>query len=78
MNAEIQTPPAAPRLIRKGEVKVKTGFKSDSGLYEAIARGDFPAQIKIGPRASAWIESEVDGWIAAKIAAARGKSNAAA
>ncbi|MBI2798991.1 MAG: AlpA family transcriptional regulator [Gammaproteobacteria bacterium] len=59
------------RLIRKPEVKNRSGFKSDSGLYDAIARGDFPKPIKIGTRASAWIESDIEDWIDLKIAASR-------
>jgi prophage regulatory protein len=34
-----------------------------------IAKKEFPAPIRIGPRASAWAEHEVTAWIAARIAA---------
>ena len=65
------------RLLRKPEVKSRSGFKSDSGLYDAIARGEFPKPIKIGVRASAWIESEIDAWIDVRIAVSRGDQRAA-
>ena len=32
----------------------------------------FPKQVKIGPKAVAWVESEVDQWIEQRIAASRG------
>ena len=60
------------RLVRKIEVKHRSGFTSDSGLYDAIARGAFPKPIKIGVRASAWLESEIEDWIDSKISASRG------
>lgn len=52
------------QLLKLPEVKAYTG-KSRSSIY-----GDptFPRPIKIGPRASAWIESEVIAWIEARIA----------
>lgn len=71
MTAETNQTPR--RLLRIAEVKKRSGFNSTSGLYGAIAKGDFPRPIKIGPRASAWIETEVDAWIERKIAASRGE-----
>lgn len=56
--------PTPYRLLKLPEVESITG-KSRSSIY-----GDptFPRPIKIGPRASAWIESEVTAWIEARIA----------
>jgi prophage regulatory protein len=56
------------KFLRKPQVVTKTGL-ANSTLYAAIARGEFPAQIKLGARASGWLESDVDAWIDAKIAA---------
>jgi len=42
-----------------------------STLYQWIARGEFPAPIKLGRRASAWSLSEIEAWEKARIAAAR-------
>lgn len=55
-----------PRLIRLPEVISKTG-RSRSWIYGAVAAGEFPVPIKLGPKAIAFVESEVDEWIAAKI-----------
>lgn len=54
------------RLLRLTEVKSRTG-KSASSIYAAIAAGEFPRPIKVGPRTSAWVESEVDAWIEDRI-----------
>lgn len=62
--------PKPKRIIRKPAVKSKTGLPS-STLYDKIQRGEFPKQIKLGPRASGWIEEEVDQWIEEQIAASR-------
>lgn len=52
------------QLIRLKEVKAKTGL-SRSAIY---ADPSIPKPVKIGPRAVAWVESEVDAWIEARIA----------
>jgi prophage regulatory protein len=39
-------------------------------LYRDIARGQFPPPVKIGRKASAWVESEVDAVLAAQMAGA--------
>lgn len=58
---------AATRLMRLAEVVERTG-RTKSPLYRDIAAGAFPAPVHIGPRAARWVESEVDAWIAARIA----------
>jgi prophage regulatory protein len=66
----------AERLLRRWDVETRVGLKR-SAIYELIKRGEFPAPIKLSSgahaRASAWIEREVDDWIAARIATARGE-----
>jgi prophage regulatory protein len=59
-----EQPATQYRLIKLPEVERITG-KSRSSIY-----GDttFPRPIKIGPRASAWVESEVYDWIESRIA----------
>jgi prophage regulatory protein len=57
------------RLLRVPAVKTKTGL-SRSWLYAAMQAGRFPRPIKVGGIA-AWIESEVDAWVAAQIRANR-------
>ncbi|MBV8270945.1 MAG: AlpA family transcriptional regulator [Cupriavidus sp.] len=56
------------RLLRLPEVKVRCGL-SRSTIYQRIKDGTFPPALSIGPRSVAWIESAIDGWIAAQILA---------
>ncbi|HBS0460406.1 helix-turn-helix transcriptional regulator [Serratia ureilytica] len=62
------------KLIRLSEVIRKTGF-GKTWIYKLISVGKFPKQIKIGERAVAFIESEVDEWIYKAITASRNTSN---
>lgn len=54
------------KLIRMPVVEEMTGYTS-STIYLAIREGTFPKPVKIGQRASAWVESEVNAWINARI-----------
>jgi len=38
-------------------------------LLRLMERGEFPRSIHLGPNRVAWIESEIDDWIAARVAA---------
>ncbi len=60
-----------PRLIRMPEVEALSGLRQ-SMVYSLMAKGQFPASIKSGPRTVGWIESEVTAWVAARIAESRG------
>ena len=62
-------------LLRLREVCRRTG-KSRSEIYRRIAAGDFPSPVKLGERASAWVEHEVSAWIAERIAARDAKAAA--
>ena len=54
-------------VSRRPAVCARVGL-GKTALYEQIAEGSFPAPIKIGPRASAWVDAEVDAWLEARIA----------
>ena len=54
------------KLLRQVKVLEITGIKRSS-LYNYIAQGFFPAPVKLGKKTTAWIESEVMDWIAARI-----------
>ncbi|MDP7156620.1 MAG: AlpA family transcriptional regulator [SAR324 cluster bacterium] len=54
------------RLIRLPEVESLTGYRR-SRIYDFVKQGTFPQPLKIGPRATAWVEDEVQGWIDARI-----------
>lgn len=58
-------------ILRFSQVKAKTGY-TRSGIYARIRAGDFPKQIKLGSRAVGFLQSEIDAWINARIAASRG------
>ncbi|CAM3744602.1 helix-turn-helix transcriptional regulator [Bordetella tumulicola] len=62
--------PQQKRFIRLPVVKDKTG-QGRSSIYDGVAAGTFPAPVKIGSRAVAWLEHEVDAWIDARVQAAR-------
>ncbi len=49
-------------FIRLPTVIARVGL-SRSSIYEKIKQGKFPPPVKIGPRASAWVESELDDWL---------------
>lgn len=62
----------AKRLIRLRKVLDATG-DSRSSWYRKVAQGSAPKLIAIGPRASAWIEDEVNAYVERLIAASRGE-----
>jgi prophage regulatory protein len=57
-------------ILKIGEVVKKTGL-SKSQIHRMIAAESFPMAIKIGFRASGWIESEVEDWISERIILSR-------
>jgi prophage regulatory protein len=62
----------ATTLLRMRQVKARTGL-SRSTIYLKIKRGEFPAQVSLGPRAVGWLGAEVDRWIASCIERSRGR-----
>lgn len=61
----------ATRLIRVKECMAKTGL-CKSAVFALSKEGKFPPSIKLGgTEATAWVESQVDEWIAAQIEAAK-------
>lgn len=55
------------RLIRRKEVQIKTGLGASS-IYALMSEGKFPKPITLSIRRVAWIESDIDSWIAERIA----------
>lgn len=49
-------------LLRLPKVMEKTGLKRAT-IYLHIKQNTFPKQFKIGQRAVAWLESDIDAWI---------------
>ena len=65
-----------PRLMRFPEVKAATGL-CRSHIHNLIARGEFPSQIKLSSRASAWVAEEVYQWIEQRISISRSDNGGA-
>lgn len=56
-----------PRLIRRKEVQTKTGLGASS-IYAMMKSGEFPLCLNLSERRVAWIESDINQWIANRIA----------
>jgi len=54
-------------LIRLPLVKQRTGL-SRSTIYAKIAMDEFPGPVNLGPRSVGWVDSEIDQWIADRVA----------
>ncbi|RRW26502.1 helix-turn-helix transcriptional regulator [Ectopseudomonas oleovorans] len=65
MNAPVE-------YIRLPEVKKMTSLGTTK-IYDLIKNGEFPAQVSLGGRTSAWIRGEVEAWAESR-AASRGRS----
>lgn len=57
-------------LMRRKQVEAHTGL-ARSTLYKLIAKGEFPPPIHLTAKAVAWPSSDVDTWIAKRIAASK-------
>jgi prophage regulatory protein len=53
---------ASERLLRRGEVERLVGL-SRSTIYQKVAKGTFPAPVKIGSHAVRWRESDLRRWM---------------
>ena len=67
MNTEKKEDTPFERLLRLREVCHRTGL-SRSAVYRGIAAGEFPKQVRLSRYTVAWVESEVDQWVADRIA----------
>lgn len=57
-------------VLRRRAVESMVGLKK-TALYEMVSRGAFPAPIRLGGRSVGWLASEVQAWIAERVAASR-------
>ena len=55
------------KFLRLPEVIDRTGYRRTS-IYEKISEGTFPAPIKLGPRAVAWVSEEIEKWMDERVA----------
>jgi prophage regulatory protein len=58
------------KLMKLPDVLTRVAI-SRSKLYAKVKEGTFPAPISLGARAVAWVEQEVEDWIAALVAKSR-------
>ena len=63
----------AEKFLRLRDVQNRVPY-SRSTIYQLIAQGKFPKPISLGARAVAWLESDIDEWIAARIEKGRALS----
>ena len=56
------------RIMRLKEVIDCTGL-GRSTIYKYISEGSFPKSVTLGDRVVGWVESEVMGWVMARIEA---------
>jgi prophage regulatory protein len=77
--SEVQTSPRASEMsgslddvtfMRLPEVKAVTGL-SKTSIYELIRTRSFPAPVRLGPRAVAWLKSEIRNWAVERVQASR-------
>lgn len=60
------------RLITITEAAARVSL-SRTELYRRMANGTFPSRVRLGPKRVAFVESEVDAWIASHME--EGRSN---
>lgn len=56
------------RMLRLPQVIDATGL-GKTKIYELQGQGDFPMRVKITAHSVAWVEEEVQAWLAARIQA---------
>ena len=55
------------KFIKLPTVMDLTGYRRTS-IFDKVAEGSFPAPVKLGPRAVAWVSEEIESWMDARIA----------
>jgi prophage regulatory protein len=62
-------------LLGIGELKTRKGIAYHRAtIYRKIADGSFPKPIRLGEARIAFVESEIDDWLRARIAERDGKA----
>jgi prophage regulatory protein len=54
------------KFLRLAEVQKRVPY-SRSTIYQLASQGKFPKPLSLGARAVAWLESDIDEWIASRI-----------
>ena len=66
-STQTQERPPVARLIRLSEVQKRVGL-GRSTIYRWMSEERFPKPYQLGGHAVAWLEQEIDEWIAQRIA----------
>ena len=53
-------------ILRRRKVLATIGM-GNSWLYEAIAKGEFPAPVQLGARAVGWRRADVEAWLESRV-----------
>lgn len=64
---DVATGLPSPRILRLPDVLARTGLARET-LRRLELAGTFPARIRLSARTVGWLESEVDHWVAARVA----------
>jgi prophage regulatory protein len=65
------------RILRRQQVLERVPL-THTQIDNMERAGNFPKRIKLSVKAAGWVESEIEDWIASRIAASRGGQSAAA
>ena len=63
-----QEPPLSKMLLSADDLRELGIRYSRAQLHKMVARGGFPRPIKISTHRSAWVASEIDAWLEARMA----------
>ena len=63
------------KLLRLSEVRTRVPL-SRASIYRKISAGEFPRPYNLGGHAVAWLESDINGWIAERVAAGQPQDGA--
>jgi prophage regulatory protein len=62
------------RFLRLAEVRNRVGY-GRATIYRLMGAGEFPRSYSLGARAVAWLESDIDAWIEARVKAGQAVRN---
>lgn len=63
----MSTSQALAPILRLPEVEALTGRKRAS-IYEDMAAGRLPRNVRIGPRAVGWLRADIERWLQERVA----------
>ncbi len=55
------------KLLRLPQVIDRTSLRR-STIYEMMEAGKFPRPVKLNLRSNGWVETEIDAWLASRVA----------